>query len=49
MQDGMKLLREAGMRLVIEGVTSLEEVQRVFMAAESQQPPPVVAASRRGA
>ena len=44
MQDGMKPLREAGMALVLEGVTSMEEVQRVFVAAQPQQPPPVVAA-----
>ncbi|MCE9632532.1 MAG: Flp pilus assembly complex ATPase component TadA [Planctomycetia bacterium] len=29
-QDGMKQLRDAGMALVLEGVTSLEELQRVF-------------------
>ena len=44
MQDGMKPLREAGMALVLEGVTSMEEVQRVFVASQPQQPPPVVAA-----
>ena len=48
MQDGMKPLREAGMALVLEGVTSMEEVQRVFMAAQPQQPPPVVAAKPKG-
>ena len=48
MQDGMKPLREAGMALVLEGVTSMEEVQRVFVAAQPQQPPPVVAAKPKG-
>ncbi|MEX0670905.1 MAG: ATPase, T2SS/T4P/T4SS family [Pirellulales bacterium] len=32
-QDGMKQLRDAGMALVLEGVTSLEELQRVFAVA----------------
>jgi type II secretory ATPase GspE/PulE/Tfp pilus assembly ATPase PilB-like protein len=32
-KDGMQPMREAGMALVIEGVTSLEEMQRVFSTA----------------
>jgi type II secretory ATPase GspE/PulE/Tfp pilus assembly ATPase PilB-like protein len=32
-KDGMQPMREAGMALVVEGVTSLEEMQRVFSAA----------------
>lgn len=42
-QDGMKPLRDAGMALVLEGVTSMEEVQRVFAAAQPQQPPAAAA------
>jgi general secretion pathway protein E len=35
-QDGMKQLRDAGMALVLDGSTSMEEVQRVFAAAQPQ-------------
>jgi type II secretory ATPase GspE/PulE/Tfp pilus assembly ATPase PilB-like protein len=37
-KDGMQPMREAGMALVIEGVTSLEEMQRVFAAAAAARP-----------
>jgi type II secretory ATPase GspE/PulE/Tfp pilus assembly ATPase PilB-like protein len=46
-QDGMKPLRDAGLALVLEGVTSVDEVQRVFTAGQPQQPPP--AAPAKGA
>lgn len=46
-QDGMKPLRDAGLALVLEGVTSVDEVQRVFTVAQPQQPPP--AAPAKGA
>lgn len=36
-KDGMQPMREAGMALVVEGVTSLEEMQRVFSAAATAQ------------
>jgi general secretion pathway protein E len=39
-QDGMVMLRDAGMALVLEGVTSLEELQRVFAAPAAKQPAP---------
>jgi type II secretory ATPase GspE/PulE/Tfp pilus assembly ATPase PilB-like protein len=38
-QDGMTPLVEAGKALVLEGVTSIDEIQRVFAAAQPQQPP----------
>jgi len=37
-KDGMQPMREAGMALVAAGVTSLEEMQRVFAAAASAKP-----------
>jgi general secretion pathway protein E len=37
-KDGMQPMREAGMALVIEGVTSLEEMQRVFSTAAAARP-----------
>jgi len=37
-KDGMQPMREAGMALVVEGVTSLEEMQRVFSAAATARP-----------
>lgn len=37
-KDGMQPMREAGMALVVEGVTSLEEMQRVFAAAVTARP-----------
>jgi type II secretory ATPase GspE/PulE/Tfp pilus assembly ATPase PilB-like protein len=37
-KDGMQPMREAGMALVVEGVTSLEEMQRVFSAAATVRP-----------
>lgn len=40
-KDGMQRMREAGMTLVLEGVTSLEEMQRVFATAARPQPPGV--------
>jgi type II secretory ATPase GspE/PulE/Tfp pilus assembly ATPase PilB-like protein len=40
-KDGMQRMREAGMALVLEGVTSMEEMQRVFAAAARPQPPGV--------
>ena len=39
-QDGMKPLREAGLALVLEGQTSLDELQRVFAAAAPPSAPP---------
>ena len=42
-QDGMKQLRDAGMALVLEGVTSLDELQRVFAVAGAAP-----AAARKG-
>jgi len=42
-KDGMQRMREAGMALVVEGVTSMEEMQRVFAAAPR---PPVPGGSR---
>jgi hypothetical protein len=48
MQDGMKQLRDAGMALVIEGSTSLDELQRVFTAAASPPSGPPVAAAAKG-
>ncbi len=37
-KDGMQPMREAGMALVVEGVTSLEEMQRVFAATVAARP-----------
>ena len=37
-KDGMQSMRDAGMALVVEGVTSLEEMQRVFSAAATARP-----------
>ena len=37
-RDGLQPLREAGMALVVEGVTSLEEMQRVFAGASAARP-----------
>lgn len=39
-KDGMTTLRDAGMALVFEGVTSLEEMQRVFAAPAAKKPSP---------
>lgn len=39
-QDGMVMLRDAGMALVLEGVTSLDELQRVFAAPAAKKPAP---------
>lgn len=41
-QDGMKPMPEAGLPLVLEGATSLDELQRIFAAkgSSAQQPPP---------
>jgi hypothetical protein len=39
-QDGMVMLRDAGMALVLEGVTSLEELQRVFAAPAAKKAAP---------
>lgn len=41
-QDGMVMLRDAGMAMVLEGVTSLDELQRVFTA------PPAKTSAPRG-
>jgi general secretion pathway protein E len=46
-QDGMKPLRDAGLALVLEGVTSLDELQRVFAPAGS--PPAAPPAAAKGA
>jgi type II secretory ATPase GspE/PulE/Tfp pilus assembly ATPase PilB-like protein len=35
-KDGMQSMRDAGMALVVEGVTSLEEMQRVFSTAAAR-------------
>ena len=48
-QDGMTPLVEAGKALVLEGVTSIDEIQRVFAAAQPQQPPPAPNAARGAA
>jgi general secretion pathway protein E len=40
-KDGMQRMRESGMTLVVEGVTSMEEMQRVFATATRSQPPGV--------
>ena len=45
-QDGMAPLVEAGKALVLEGVTSIDEVQRVFATAQPQQPPPAASAAK---
>lgn len=37
-QDGMVPLRDAGLALVMEGVTSLEELQRVFAVPAAKKP-----------
>lgn len=34
-KDGMRLLRDDGMRLVLDGTTSLDEMQRIFAAKAS--------------
>lgn len=39
-QDGMVMLRDAGMAMVLEGVTSLEELQRVFAAPAAKKSAP---------
>ncbi len=46
LQDGMTPLVEAGKALVLEGVTSIDEIQRVFAAAQPQQPPPATTATK---
>lgn len=38
--DGMVPLRDAGMALVVDGVTSLEELQRVFAVPAAKKPVP---------
>lgn len=38
--DGMVMLRDAGMALVLEGVTSLDELQRVFATPAAKKPAP---------
>jgi type II secretory ATPase GspE/PulE/Tfp pilus assembly ATPase PilB-like protein len=43
-QDGMVPLRDAGLALVMEGVTSLEELQRAFAVPAAKKP---AAAGRR--
>jgi hypothetical protein len=43
-KDGMRPIRDAGIQLVIDGVTSLEEVQRALSAQGSGQSPPPAAA-----
>lgn len=40
-QDGMKPMRDAGMPLVLEGITSIDELQRVFAGKPSSPQPPV--------
>ena len=45
-QDGMTPLVEAGKALVLEGVTSIDEIQRVFAAAQPQQPPSAPTAAK---
>lgn len=39
-QDGMVMLRDAGMALVFEGVTSIDELQRVFAAPAAKKSAP---------
>lgn len=53
-KDGMQPMRDAGMALVIEGITSLEEMQRTFAAAgespaASRPPAPKPAAGKASA
>jgi general secretion pathway protein E len=45
-QDGMQPLRDAGLALVLEGVTSLDELQRVFAPAGSPPVAPPAAAAK---
>lgn len=45
-QDGMAPLVEAGKALVLEGVTSIDEVQRIFAAGQPQQPSAAPAAAK---
>lgn len=40
-KDGMQRMRDAGLAIVVEGVTSMEEMQRVFAPASRPQPPGV--------
>jgi type II secretory ATPase GspE/PulE/Tfp pilus assembly ATPase PilB-like protein len=42
-KDGMQPMRDAGMALVVEGVTSLEEMQRVFAVSATPRPEAVEA------
>lgn len=39
-QDGMVALREAGMAVVLEGLTSIDEFQRVFAVPAAKKPAP---------
>ena len=43
-KDGMRLLRDAGIRLVVDGVTSLDEIQRALATQGGSQSPPPAAA-----
>ena len=45
-QDGMTPLVEAGKALVLDGVTSIDEIQRVFATTQPQQPPSAQAAAK---
>lgn len=47
LQDGMQQLRDAGMALVLEGVTSLQELQRVFAATGAAPVPAAKGASSK--
>ena len=49
MKDGMQPMRDAGMALVIEGITSLEEMQRTFAAAGETPAPPRSATGQKPA
>lgn len=45
-QDGMKPLADAARALVLEGVTSIEEIQRVFAGGPTRQPPPAATTAK---
>jgi hypothetical protein len=45
-QDGMAPLLDAGKALVLEGITSIDEIQRVFAPAQPQQRPSAPSAAK---
>jgi hypothetical protein len=48
-KDGMQPLRDAGMQLVVDGVTSLEEIQRTLAGKSAAAPGPPSVATAAGA